>query len=265
MADVYYQKTTDRKAFTLRVLELFKEEIEKANSFLIKPNIVSYEPYPTTTHSEVLEAVLEFLKGKDVVVADAPAVDAGRSRRIIENSPLKRACDAHTVPLVDLYTTKAKKFVSQRGYKFKIHTLALEKGFVISLPVLKVHTNTQITGALKNQFGYLTRAERIWMHMGLKDIHKGIAEVNVVAKPNLTIVDAVQTLIDAQEVRHGGKIKDLGYMLAGADPVALDCSGLKLLQEVNSGLRSKSPEDIPHIKYAVAYGVGSPEFAEREL
>jgi uncharacterized protein (DUF362 family) len=265
VASVYYRKTTDRRAFTLKVLEQFRGEIEKAKTFLIKPNIVSYEPYPTTTHPELLEAVLEFLEEKDVVVADAPAVDAGSSRKIIANSPLKKVCDAFNVPLIDLYTTKVKKFVTERGYKFRIHALALEKDFVISLPVLKVHTSTDITGALKNQFGYLTRAEKIWMHMGVKDIHKGIDEVNVVAKPNLTIVDVVQTLISAQEIRHGGKVKDLGYMLAGSDPVALDSFGLTLLQQVIPSLSSKSPEDIPHIKYATDYGLGSSEFAEKML
>lgn len=121
MSVVYHQKTARRKAFTLRILELFREEIEKVKSFLIKPNIVSSEPYPTTTHPEALEAVLKFLKGKDVVVADAPAVDAGSSRKIIANSPLKKVCDVHNVSLIDFYTTKVKKFVSQRGYKVRIH------------------------------------------------------------------------------------------------------------------------------------------------
>ncbi len=71
------------------------------------------------------------------------------------------------------------------------------------------------------------------MHLGFKDIDRGIAEINAVAKPDLFIVDAVQTLIDAQELRHGGKLKDLGYMLGGTDPVSLDSFGFRLFRGLN--------------------------------
>lgn len=79
------------------------------------------------------------------------------------------------------------------------------------------------------------------------------------------IIDAVQTFTSAQEARHGGTIGDLGYMLAGIDPVALDCFGLQLLQQVEPKLSGKSPEDIPHLKYSVAYQVGSKECTAEEI
>jgi uncharacterized protein (DUF362 family) len=45
-------------------------------------------------------------------------------------------------------------------------------------------------------------------------------------------VDAIQTLVRCQEIRWGGIKKDLGYMLAGKDPVELDMEGVKLLSTV---------------------------------
>ncbi|MEW6189469.1 MAG: DUF362 domain-containing protein [Actinomycetota bacterium] len=265
MSRVYFKKTDNRREFVLKTLQLFEKQLEDRNSFLIKPNIVSYEEYPTTTHPEVLDAVLTFLSGRDMVVADGPAPDAGNSQRVVEQSPLKKVCDSHGVPLINLYTTNTRKFVTPRGYRFKIFALPLERDFVISLPVLKVHSGCQMTGALKNQFGYLTRRERFLMHLDFKDINRGIAEINAVAKPGLFIVDAVQTLIDAQELRHGGRLRDLGYMLVGTDPVSLDSFGLKLLQQVEPKLRDKSPEGIPHIKYASQYNIGELEFEAMEI
>ena len=265
MSIVYWSKTDNRKEFVRKVMEIFESEINEAQTFLVKPNLVSSEPYPTTTHPEILDAVLESLLGKDVVVADAPAVDAGSSKRIIENSALKEVCDSYSVPFINLYETKAKKFASPRGYRFHMFTLSLEKDIVISLPVLKTHNQCQMTGALKNQFGYLPRKERILMHLGIRNIHKGIAQLNVVAKPHLFIIDAVQTLISAQEARHGGKTRDLGYMLAGTDPVSLDCFNLQLLQEVEPKLGGKSPEEIPHLKYSLDFQVGSKEFKTEEI
>jgi len=265
MSIVYRSKTGDRKAFVTYVLRELASKIEAAQTVFVKVNLVSSEPCPTTTHPDTLEAVLEFLRDKEVVVGDAPAIDALGTDRIVQNSALKRVCDARGVPFVNLYSTIARKAKSPRGYRFTFYTLPMEKDLVISLPVLKSHNVCRMSGALKNQFGYLPRKERLVMHMGAKDIHKGIAELNVAAKPSLSIVDAVQTLVCAQEARHGGQPADLGYMLAGTDPVALDCLGLQILQEVEPRLAGASPQDVPHLRYAIEYGVGSPQFEVREI
>jgi uncharacterized protein (DUF362 family) len=209
--------------------------------------------------------VLEFLSDKDVVVSDAPAIDARSAQRVMADSPLRPICDVHAVPFVNLYKTKTRKFVSARGYALRIFTLPLERDYVISLPVLKTHNVCRMTGALKNQFGYLPRRERAVMHLGVKDIHRAIAELNVVAKPHLIIVDVVQSLCSAQELRHGGRPVDVGYMLAGSDPVSLDCFGFGLLQQVEPRLGGASPQDVPSIQYALEYGVGSAEFETQEI
>jgi uncharacterized protein (DUF362 family) len=265
MPTIYWSQTANRKAFVSSVLEALKPQIQGAHTFLVKPNLVSSEPCPTTTHPETLQAVLEFLSGKDVVVADAPAIDAGSAKTIIASSPLRSVCEAFGVPLLNLYKSQDAQFSSPRGYSFAMFALPLQKDCVISLPVLKSHNVCGMTGALKNQFGYLPRRERIAMHVGIKDIHKGIAELAVAAKPHWFIVDAVQCSVCAQEMRHGGEVEDLGYMLAGSDPVALDCFGLQLLQKVAPELQQKSPQDIPHLKYALEYGVGSANYQAVEI
>jgi uncharacterized protein (DUF362 family) len=265
MSIVYRSKTTDRKAFVAHVLREFSPMLEAAHSVFVKVNLVSGELCPTTTHPATLEAVLEFLAGKDVSVGDAPALDALGTDQILEDAPLKQLCDARGVPFVNLYKTVPRKIKSPRGYRFTMYTLPMEKDLVISLPVLKSHNVCRMSGALKNQFGYLPRKERLVMHVGGKDIHKGIAELNVAAPPDVVIVDAVQTMVCAQEVRHGGQPAELGYMLASTDPVALDCLGLQILQQVEPRLAGASPQDVPHLRYAIEYGVGSPAFEVREV
>lgn len=264
---VYLQKTEDRKDFTRKVLEEIREDIEKARKILLKPNIVSFEPYPTTTHSEVLETCLEFLLNlkKEVLVADGPAPDAGSSKKIIENHPLKKISDKYQIPLIDLCSVPMKK-IKTPSFNLKISAIFFESDFVISLPVLKSHGTTSITGALKNQFGLLSPKERILFHtLAWKDIHKVIAEINLVAKPNFWIVDAVQTLIETNEIRHGGKLRDLGYMLAGKDPMSLDIEGLKLLKKVDPNLKEKKPEEILHLKYALDLKVGFPKYKIKNI
>lgn len=262
---VYRSKTKNRGVFVARVLELFGDAIRKAEKIFVKPNLVSYEPYPTTTHPDVLDVLLESLSGRDVLVGDAPAIDAGDSRRVIEAHPLKKVCDKHGVLFIDLYEKGMVTVKTERGFKLTLSKIPSQCDFVISLPVLKAHRVCDMTGALKNQFGYLDGRERRRMHTGLKDIHRSIAELNAIAKPNLSIMDAVQTLVNGQELRHRGREKPLGYMIAGADPVSVDCLALSLLRSIEPGLAGRKPEDILYIKYAIDYGVGSKDFEVEEI
>jgi len=264
---VYLQKTKNRKEFIKKVLAEIKEELQRAKKILLKPNIVSFEPYPTTTHPEVLEGCLEFLLNlrKKVLVADGPACDAGNSKKIITEHPLKKVCDKFQLPLIDLSSGPIKK-MKTKSFELKFSAIPFEYDFIISLPILKSHDCCGITGALKNQFGLISPKDRISLHaVPWRDIHKAIAEINLIIKPNFWIVDAAQTLIITNEIRHGGKLRELGYMLAGKNPVSLDIEGLKLLQKVDPGLKDKKPEDILHLKYAIELGVGQREYTLKTL
>ncbi|MFC1487963.1 DUF362 domain-containing protein, partial [Thermoproteota archaeon] len=140
-------------------------------------------------------------------------------------------------------------------------TLPNECDYVISLPVLKAHKQCGLSGALKNQFGYLSKLDRILMHTKIKDIHKGIAEVNIVNPTNLFIIDAIETLTKAQECRHGGCPAKLNTMMAGTDPVALDTFGHKILQTVDPTIK----KNIKHINYAQQYSVGKKDHKINEI
>ena len=188
MSTIYFSRDCNRKEFTAKIMEIFSEHFKKAKKFFLKPNIVSYEPYPTTTHPEILDSILNQLSNREVTVGDAPAIDAGRSNKIITKSPLKQVCDSHGVKLVNLYSEKMQKVKSPRGYKLTISTLPLTSDFTISLPVLKTHFIVGLSGALKNQFGYLSKKDRLLMHAKIKNINKGIAEVNAAAPTNLFIM-----------------------------------------------------------------------------
>jgi len=256
---VYAQKTDRRRDFTAAVLHRFAPKIMVQNPrrVLVKPNVVSAEPYPTTTHPEVLDTVLAFLRRFpcQVVVGDGPAIDIGDASRVVANHPLQQVCADHEVELLNLHAGGFTSVKSAQGFSLHISRIALECDYVISLPVLKSHPSCQMTGALKNQFGLFSRRERFLMHRKLfRDMHRAIAEVNTVVRPHLTIMDAVKTYITSNEMRHGGQPVDLGYMLAGTDPVALDCHGLKLMGKVEPFLAGRKPNDIRHLSWAMRIG-----------
>ncbi len=265
VSDVYFRKTFSRPDFVRAVMSVFRKEFSGKKVF-VKPNIVSWEGYPTTTHPETLETVLTFLdkEGCGIGVGDGPAPDAGKSHRIIENHPLNATCSKFDVELINLHECKFAKRKAGAG-SLRVSEIPFEYDYWISLPVLKCHPATGITGALKNQFGYLKIRERILMHTRLKNIHRGIANLNLVLKPDLTIMDAVQTYRRANEARHGGVVAELGCMLAGSDPVALDCAGFELLSETEAALRKKTWKDVDHIRLSKELGVGSVEFRRIDI
>lgn len=260
MSIVYRNRGQERRAFIEMVFEELQVQKEVTGKhILIKPNIVSYEPYPTTTHPETLAICLRLLSdfSKRVTVADGPAWDAGDSKSMIERHPLKQTCDEFGVTLVDLLSKGTKK-VKTRSFELDVAQLAFECDFILSLPVLKSHM-LGLTGALKNHVGFLSSEEKLRSHR-VRDMSQVIAELHEVFKPRLYVVDAVQTLIKTNEVRHGGQPTKLGYMLAGTDPVSLDVAGLELLKEVESKLVGKQYEDISQIRHAVTLGIGEAQY-----
>ena len=252
MSIIYISKNTDQEEFVTKIIKIYKQQLDQAQTIFIKPNTVSFEPYPTTTHPKTLEALLTLLSNKNLIIGDGHAVDTGITRNILKNHPLNKICKNHNLKLMNLYKKKMKKYTSPRGYKIKTSTISNECDYVISLPVLKAHKQCGISGALKNQFGYLSKLDRILMHAKIKDIHKGIAEVNLANPTNLFIVDAIETLTKAQECRHGGCPAKLNTMMAGTDPVALDTFGHKLIQKIDSTIQ----KNIKHLNYAQQYGIG---------
>lgn len=250
----FIEKTEDRKKFIEKTFRKFKlnNALKSKKKILLKPNVVSYENYPTTTHPQTLEVLIKILQRmkKEILVADGPAPDAGGSDKIFKNHAIKKVCDKYGIEFFNLYKGKFLVKKSERGFKLKISEIPFEYDYIFSLPVLKVHSMAGITGALKNQFGLLSRLERYFLHSGIKNFHRGIAELNTIIKPDFFIIDAIDTYCEAQELRWGGVCRKLGYMLAGNNALELDIQGFKLLQTVDHKLQGKNPEDVGYIKFA---------------
>ena len=262
-SEILAAKTGNSKGFARKVMKKFAGNFREKKVF-VKPNIVSSEGYPTTTHPDVLKEVIESLLSMrcEVVVGDGPAVDAGNSDEIIRNHPLYEVCASCGVELVNLHKKGFRKVKTQSGFSIRVSEVPMECEKIISLPVIKSHKWTVITGCLKNQFGFFQNRERIMVHAGLKNMHRAIAEVNTMLGPDLCIADMVESYRKNNEKRHGGIGIKPGYMLAGRDAVALDCKGFEILKGFDRDLKAESCSDIKHIKYACELGVGKTEWKE---
>ncbi|NHI94034.1 MAG: DUF362 domain-containing protein [Candidatus Lokiarchaeota archaeon] len=264
MSMIYFTRKQDRAEFVKKIISDNKDEIN--GKVLLKVNLVSHNLYPTTTHPDMLEAVYDNIKdlADEIIVGDGHGVDLMSKK--IENHPILNKCEELGIPFINFYEHGFKKIKSDRGFSLRVSEIPFKQDYIISLPILKDHFILKLTNALKDKFGYLTRGERLKMHSHVKNIHKSITELNAVIKSHLIIIDAIKVMIKAQEFRHGGYEKDLGYLFAGKDPVALDFYGFELLKPISYRLKDiEKPTDIKYIKYALDYDLGSKDFTLKEI
>ena len=101
---------------------------------------------------------------------------------------------------------------------------------MISLPILKDHSFTVTTIAMKNMFGIAPAPfyQGTWNKSQLHSpsTHQSVVDVCLYKKPDLSVVDAVEALTG---MHLSGKGRKLGLVLASFDPVAVDAVGSELL------------------------------------
>jgi uncharacterized protein (DUF362 family) len=124
----------------------------------------------------------------------------------------------------------------------------------LNVPVLKHHSGTGMTSAMKNLMGVVW--DRRSYHSN--NLHQCIADFMLLRKPTLNIVDAYHPM-----VRNGprGKTVDdvveMRTLLASVDPVAVDAAAAKLL--------GHEPGDYAYIKMADDLGHGSMDLTRVEV
>ena len=119
----------------------------------------------------------------------------------------------------------------------------LETDYLINLPVMKGHCQTNMTCAMKNLKGILSdRSKRLFHQKGLM---LPIAALNAVYSPSLTIVDSICGDLDFEE---GGNPVDTGRMMIGEDSVLIDTYCASLM--------GFDISDVPYISLGEELGAG---------
>ena len=212
----------------------------------LKPNLISCTPamYGATTHPELLDAAVRYILAAGF---PAPVIMEGswvgdRTADAFEYCGYNALAAQYGLTLID--TQKEPGIpVDCSGIQLNICRCALEADFLINFPVLKGHCQTKVTCALKNMKGLIPNSEKRRFHtMGL---HKPIAHLNTILKPDLIITDHICGDPDFEE---GGNPLIRNSILLSTDPVLTDAYAASLL-----GYR---PEEIGYIRFAADLGVG---------
>jgi len=220
--------------------------LQKSISVSLKPNLVVERPASggATTHPEVLEGIIQYLKDygiKDIKIIENAACGHSTKQAF-------RACGyealnkKYGVALKDL---KDDKFISLKheNIDFQISETALKSDFLITVPVLKAHSQTRLTCCMKNLKGCMPQSEMRRFHaLGL---HKPIAGLNVLLKTHYCVVDGICGDLSFEE---GGTPVEANRIIAGQNPLLVDSYCAQLI--------GYNPDDIGYLAYGKKYGIG---------
>jgi len=226
---------------------------------VVKPNI-GWDASAETganTHPAVVAEVVRLVRDarpKRVIVADCPV---RKSRAAFIRSGIQAAAlaaGAEVFAPEDVRHVAVK--VSDRFGTWDVLEPFVWATKLINVPVAKHHPLTGVTAGLKNWMG-ITGKLRMMMH---EDIQRSIAELALMMKPTLTIVDATRLLMENGPARgNPGDVRQTGVLAAGLDEVALDAwayslfpsaplpGNLRIAQEMGLGtidFRSLDPVDV---------------------
>ncbi|OLS15976.1 MAG: hypothetical protein RBG13Loki_0392 [Promethearchaeota archaeon CR_4] len=202
---------------------------------LLKPNLLIPKPPDAgiTTHPEVVAAMIDWLVEygivkEDIVVAESSSTFSSNvTRRAFNKCGIQEVCESRGVRWTPFEGTKMVRVDLPTGKMVKFLNISEElvrAEVVINLPILKTHNLTVITAAIKNMFGSLVLTNKTDMHArfpAYTDFAEMLVDVYSVSKPSLTIVDGI-TAMEGNGPGAGGKLVELGLLLAGTDPVAID-------------------------------------------
>ena len=236
----------------LRALDLipYREALEPWDRVLIKVNFITTKNWETgaTTDPIVVEAISNRVRelGKEVVVveSDAQTTDATKAFNV---SGMKEMCDRNSIEFINMRHVDDKvelKIQSGRTLKdIKVAKIATESA-IISAAKLKTHMGTKVTLGMKNMFGMLTTKWKGKYHM--QNMDKVIHDINLVLKPQLTVIDGFIAMEGRGPVN--GKPVKMDTIIASRDVVAVDSIG--------STIMGFDPHNIDHIKWAHQSGLG---------
>jgi uncharacterized protein (DUF362 family) len=244
---------------SIQALGGMKKFVNPGEVVVVKPNM-AWDRTPelaANAHPVVVRKVVELCLeagAKQVKVLDHTCHDA---RKAYNSSGIKAAVEAIKDPRAVVEYVDERRFVElaiEKGKalkKWSFYKDILEADRFINIPVAKHHSEARLTMCLKNMMGAIG-GWRGRCHVGL---HQNIADMNLVLRPDLHVLDATRILV--RNGPSGGRLEDVevkNLLFAGTDPVALDSLG--------AGLFNLKPGDLGFIVKSHQAGLGEMDLAK---
>lgn len=219
---------------------------------ILKPNLVEALDPPITTPVELVEVLVEYLQQHAphcrIAVGEGTGAISYDTFHCFETLGFTTMAGRKNIELIDLNAetcTRRKNPECSRWPELHLPQI-LDDAFLLSVPVLKAHSLSDVTLTMKNMMGCAPpdhyRKGNSWGKSAFHDrIEEAIFDLNRYRTPDFTVLDATVGMAEAHLWgRHCEP--PIGRLVAGWDPVAVDSYGTSLL--------SKRWQDIGHIRFA---------------
>jgi uncharacterized protein (DUF362 family)/NAD-dependent dihydropyrimidine dehydrogenase PreA subunit len=225
---------------------------------LLKPNclMASSPDRAVTTHPSLVTALKESLqrRGAEVSVGDNPGARGyGAVRESFRATGLLEAAgDA----FIDFgRNTRRVPLESRFAVEAVVAGAVFDTDYLITVPKLKTHCLTLLTGAVKNSYGILSGAGKVRFHAAArarKDFAEAVVDVFALRPPDLAVMDAVLTM--EGDGPSQGRPRETGLVLAADNAVALDVGACRVM--------GVDPSRVDHLRIAAERGLGPAGLAD---
>jgi uncharacterized protein (DUF362 family)/Pyruvate/2-oxoacid:ferredoxin oxidoreductase delta subunit len=260
--DTEMVKEAVRKALSL--IGGWQGIVERGNRVLVKPNMLSAHPPENgvTTHPAVVRAVVELVQeaGAEALIGDSPGGTSQNLAHCWDVCGYREVSKVTGAPLISLDREILEVEVAGGVIYKRLHLsrTVLEVDALITVPKLKTHSLTLLTGAVKNLLGLIPGGGKIEFHRRCPrpdDLGEAIVDILSVARPKLALMDAVVGMEGNGPV--SDKLRGIGVILASRDSVAVDTVAQAMI-----GLK---PSDVPTTRAAARRKLGTADLREIEL
>jgi len=197
-------------------------------TLVLKPNLLVARDAEraVTTHPSVFRAVARrFVEvGAEVSYGDSPGF--GRPATVARRAGLTPIAEELGIALAEFTRGRAVSF--PEGDLIKQFTIAegvLAADGIVSLPKLKTHGLTRITGSIKNQYGCIPGPLKVEFHARLPNVDlfsRMLVDLNRFLRPRLFVMDGIVAM--EGNGPQNGTPRSMGVLLFSTDPVALDAT-----------------------------------------
>jgi uncharacterized protein (DUF362 family) len=255
----YITKISELKTDIFNAFEFikWKNHISCDSTVFIKPNF-TFPRYKegVTTNPVVLASLLGLLKDKvgRVIVGES---DGGNhsftADQAFKGHGMHKICKENGAELVNLSTIPAEtveEIILGKSVKVQLPKMLLnEIDCFISVPVLKVHANTNVSISMKNLWGCYPDTMRGLYH---KNLSRRLALITRELNPKLALIDGTYSL-DGHGPMYGTPVKT-DLILAANNPVIADSLG--------SAVMGIPLSMVDHILVAEKEGIGITDLSQ---
>ena len=250
--------------------------VKRGDTILLKPNYNTADPFPGSSDPKFVKTVTEMLYeagAEKVVLGERTAFL--HSRRVLEQAGVVKVAQ-ETGAEVRIFGRDGwhalfdrqgwRRVRVPRGQYLRRVSLAreaLEIQKIVYAPLIKTHHAADFTGSIKLSMGFVKPFfDQIAFH--LRHLHEKLAELGLVVKPDLIIMDARKVFIKGGPAK--GELREPNLVLASGNQVAIDAEGVKILQSYpGNSLEGRDLWKLVQIEHAVKLGLGPHNEGEYEV